>query len=76
MKIGIYGGTFNLFSVTMKRMGVEFTFVDPECSGEELNAAFRPNTKAVFGETIANPALPVLDIGKFAKAGHAHGRSF
>ena len=69
----IYGGTFNLFSVTMKRMGVEFTFVDPECSEEELNAAFRPNTKAVFGETIANPALTVLDIEKFAKAAHAHG---
>ena len=65
----IYGGTFNLFSVTMKRMGVEFTFVDPECSEEELNAAFRPNTKAVFGETIANPALTVggaiVDSGKF-----------
>ena len=58
----IYGGTFNLFAVTMKRMGIEFTFVDPECSPEELNAAFRPNTKAVFGETIANPALTVLDI--------------
>ena len=69
----IYGGTFNLFSVTMKRMGVEFTFVDPECSEEELNAAFRPNTKVVFGETIANPALTVLDIEKFAKAAHAHG---
>ena len=69
----IYGGTFNLFSVTMKRMGIEFTFVDPECSEEELNAAFRPNTKAVFGETIANPALTVLDIERFAKAAHAHG---
>ncbi len=69
----IYGGTFNLFSVTMKRMGVEFTFVDPDCSDEELNAAFRPNTKAVFGETIANPALSVLDIEKFAAAAHAHG---
>ena len=69
----IYGGSFNLFSVTMKRMGVEFTFVDPDCSEEELNAAFRPNTKAVFGETIANPALTVLDIEKFAKAAHAHG---
>ena len=57
----------------MKRMGIEFTFVDPECSEEELNAAFRPNTKAVFGETIANPALTVLDIEKFAKAAHAHG---
>ena len=69
----IYGGTFNLFSVTMKRMGIEFTFVDPNCTEEELNAAFRPNTKAVFGETIANPALTVLDIEKFAKAAHAHG---
>ena len=69
----IYGGTFNLFSVTMKKMGVEFTFVDPDCTEEELNAAFKPNTKAVFGETIANPALTVLDIEKFAKAAHAHG---
>ena len=69
----IYGGTYNLFSVTMKRMGVEFTFVSPDCTEEELNAAFRPNTKAVFGETIANPALTVLDIEKFAKAAHAHG---
>lgn len=69
----IYGGTFNLFSVTMKRMGVDFTFVDPDCSEEELKAAFRPNTKAVFGETIANPALSVLDIEKFAHAAHAHG---
>ena len=69
----IYGGTFNLFSVTMKRMGIDFTFVDPDCSEEELNAAFRPNTKALFGETIANPALKVLDIEKFAKAAHAHG---
>ena len=69
----IYGGTFNLFSVTMKRMGVEFTFVSPDASDEELEAAFRPNTKAVFGETIANPALTVLDIERFAKAAHAHG---
>ena len=69
----IYGGTYNLFAVTMKRMGVEFTFVDPECSEEELNAAFRPNTKALFGETIANPALTVLDIEKFARVAHAHG---
>ena len=68
----IYGGTFNLFSVTMKKMGVEFTFVDPNCSDEELEAAFRPNTKAVFGETIANPALTVFDIERFAKAAHAH----
>ena len=69
----IYGGTFNLFSVTMKKMGVEFTFVAPDCSDEELEAAFRPNTKAVFGESIANPALTVLDIERFAKAAHAHG---
>ena len=69
----IYGGSFNLFAVTMKRMGVEVTFVDPDCSAEELDAAFRPNTKAVFGETIANPALTVLDIEKFAAAAHAHG---
>ena len=69
----IYGGTFNLFAVTMKRMGIEFTFVEPDCSEEELNAAFRPNTKAVFGETIANPALTVLDIEKFANAAHTHG---
>ena len=69
----IYGGTFNLFSVTMAKMGIEFTFVSPDCTEEELNAAFRPNTKAVFGETIANPALTVLDIERFAKAAHAHG---
>ena len=69
----IYGGTYNLFAVTMKRMGIDFTFVAPDCTEEELNAAFRPNTKAVFGETIANPALTVLDIEKFAKAAHAHG---
>ncbi len=69
----IYGGTYNLFAVTMKRMGIEFTFVSPDCTEEELNAAFRPNTKAVFGETIANPALTVLDIEKFANAAHSHG---
>ena len=69
----IYGGTYNLFAVTMKKMGIDFTFVSPDCTEEELNAAFRPNTKAVFGETIANPALTVLDIEKFAKAAHAHG---
>ena len=69
----IYGGTFNLFSVTMKKMGIDFTFVSPDCTDEELEAAFRPNTKAVFGETIANPALTVLDIEKFAKAAHSHG---
>lgn len=69
----IYGGTFNLFSVTMKRMGIDFTFVAPDASEDELNAAFRPETKAVFGETIANPALTVLDIEKFARVAHAHG---
>ena len=69
----IYGGTYNLFAVTMKKMGIEFTFVSPDCSDEELEAAFRPNTKAVFGETIANPALTVLDIERFAKAAHDHG---
>ena len=69
----IYGGTYNLISVTMKKMGVDVTFVDPDCAEEELNAAFQENTKAVFGESIANPALTVLDIEKFAKAAHAHG---
>ncbi len=69
----IYGGTFNLISVTMAKMGVEVTFVEPDCTDEELDAAFRPNTKAVFGETIANPALTVLDIERFARAAHAHG---
>ncbi len=69
----IYGGTYNLFAVTMKKMGIEFTFLSPDCTEEELNAAFKSNTKAVFGETIANPALTVLDIEKFANAAHAHG---
>ena len=69
----IYGGTYNLFAVTMKRMGIDFTFVDPDCSEEELAKAFRPNTKALFGETIANPALAVLDIEKFARVAHANG---
>lgn len=69
----IYGGSYNLLAVTMKRMGLETTFVSPDCTEEELEAAFRPNTKAVYGETIANPALAVLDIEKFAKAAHAHG---
>ena len=69
----IYGGTFNLFSVTMKKMGIDFTFVAPDCTEEDLAAAFKPNTKAVFGETIANPALSVLDIERFANAAHAHG---
>ena len=69
----IYGGTYNLIAVTMKKMGVDVTFVNPDCTDEELNAAFKDNTKAVFGESIANPALTVLDIEKFAKAAHAHG---
>ena len=69
----IYGGTYNLFAVTMKRMGIDFTFVSPDCSDEELENAFQDNTKAVFGETIANPALAVLDIERFANAAHAHG---
>ncbi len=69
----IYGGSYNLFAVTMKRMGVDVTFIDPDASPEELDAAFRPNTKAMFGETIANPALTVLDIEKFAAAAHRHG---
>lgn len=69
----IYGGTYNLFAHTMKRMGIEFTFVSPTCSDEELKSAFRPDTKAVFGETVANPALTVLDIERFAKAAHDHG---
>ena len=69
----IYGGTFNLILTTMAKMGVQATFVSPDCTDEELNAAFRENTKAVFGETIANPALTVLDIERFAAAAHAHG---
>ncbi|MBQ6830197.1 MAG: O-acetylhomoserine aminocarboxypropyltransferase/cysteine synthase [Clostridia bacterium] len=69
----IYGGTFNLFAVTLKRMGIEVTFVSPDASEEELNAAFRPNTKLMFGETIANPALKVLDIEKFARVAHQNG---
>ncbi len=69
----IYGGTFNLIAVTMAKMGIEVTFVSPDCSEEELNAAFKDNTRVVFGETIANPALTVLDIEKFAKAAHSHG---
>ena len=69
----IYGGTFNLFAVTMAKMGIEFTFVSPDCSPDDLDSAFKPNTKAVFGETIANPALTVLDIQKFAEAAHPHG---
>ncbi len=69
----IYGGTSNLFTVTMKKMGVDVTLVDPDASEEELDKAFRPNTKAMFGETISNPALVVLDIEKFARLAHAHG---
>ena len=69
----IYGGTFNLISVTMKRMGIDVTFVSPDATEEEINAAFKENTKLVFGETIANPALTVLDIEKFAKCAHEHG---
>ena len=72
----IYGGTFNLFAVTMKKMGIDFTFVAPDSTEEELDAAFRPNTKAVFGETIANPALDVLDIELFARVAHKHGVPF
>ncbi len=68
----IYGGTFNLFAVTMKKMGIECTFVNPEASEEEIAAAFRPNTRALFGETIANPGCTVLDIEKFARIAHAH----
>lgn len=69
----IYGGTFNLFNVTMRKMGIDFTFVSPDATEEELNAAFKPNTKALFGETIANPACSVLDIELFAKVAHSHG---
>ena len=69
----VYGGTYNLFSVTMKRMGIDITFVRPDASNEELDAAFRDDTKAVYGETIANPSLAVLDIERFAKAAHDHG---
>ena len=69
----IYGGTFNLFGVTMKKLGIECTFVDPDASEEELAKAFRPNTKLLFGETIANPGMNVLDIEKFARVAHVHG---
>lgn len=68
----LYGGTYNLFAHTIRKMGVKATFVDPDCTEEELNAAFQENTKAVFGETIANPALTIFDFEKFAKAAHAH----
>ncbi len=70
---GIYGGTFNLFNVTMRKMGIDFTFVSPDCTDEELNAAIKPNTKAIFGETIANPALMIFDIERVANFAHAHG---
>ncbi|MDD6195986.1 O-acetylhomoserine aminocarboxypropyltransferase/cysteine synthase family protein [[Clostridium] aminophilum] len=69
----IYGGTFNLYNVTLRKMGIEVTFIDPDCTDEELEAAFRPNTKMVFGETIANPSLVIFDIERFARAAHAHG---
>ena len=72
----IYGGTYNLFAVTMKRMGIDFTFVSPDATEEELDSAFRENTKAVFGETIANPALNVIDIERFARVAHNHGVPF
>lgn len=69
----IYGGTFNLFNVTMRKMGIEFTFVDPDCTNEELQAAFKPNTKCVFGETLANPSMKVFDIQRFAEVAHKNG---
>ena len=69
----VYGGTFNLFGVTMKKQGIDVTFINPDCTEEELEAAFKPNTKMVFGETISNPSLVVLDIEKFTKAAHRHG---
>lgn len=69
----IYGGTFNLFNVTMRKLGIDFTFVSPQATKEELDAAFKPNTKAVFAESLSNPALEVLDISTFAEAAHAHG---
>lgn len=69
----IYGGTFNLFNVTMRKLGVDFTFVSPDCTKEELDSAFKENTKAVFGETLSNPSLNVFDIEKFALAAHEHG---
>lgn len=69
----IYGGTFNLFNVTMRRMGIDVTFIDPDATEDEIERAFKPNTKAVFGETLSNPSLVVLDIEKFANAAHRHG---
>ncbi len=72
----VYGGTFNLFGVTMKKLGIDVTFVEPDATKEEIQAAFRPNTKCIFGETIANPALVVLDIEKFADIAHENGVPF
>ena len=69
----IYGGTFNLFAVTMKKMGIDFTFIDPDASEEEISKAFKPNTKGLFAETLSNPSLVVLDIEKFARIAHSHG---
>ena len=69
----IYGGTFNLFGVTLKKLGIDVTFINPDASEEEISTAFRPNTKALFGETISNPTLEVLDIEKFARIAHSHG---
>ena len=69
----VYGGTFNLFAVTMAKMGIEVTFIDQDASEEEIAAAFRPNTKLLFGETITNPGVEVLDIEKFARIAHNHG---
>lgn len=69
----IYGGTYNLFNVTMRKLGIDFTFVSPDATEEEIQAAFKPNTKAVFGETISNPSLDILDIGRFAKVAHKNG---
>ena len=72
----IYGGTFNLFGVTLKKLGIECTFIDANASEEEIDKAFRPNTKALFGETISNPSIDVLDIEKFARIAHKHGVPF
>lgn len=69
----IYGGTYNLFGVTMKKMGIECTFIDPEASNEEIEKAFRPNTKCIFGETISNPGVQIFDIERFARIAHSHG---
>ena len=70
---GIYGGTYNLLSVTLKKLGIECTFIDQDASEEEISKAFRPNTKLLFGETISNPGVMVLDIEKFARIAHKHG---